>query len=217
MRAISRDVLIFPDGAIPGRDTRGADGDCLTTKNVPPEYRGSTGRVTTETTIPQLKRFVEDGGTIIAIGRSTAIATHFGLPVANALVEQLPDGASRALPREKYFVPGSLLHVSVDTTMPLAYGLDKEVDVFFDDSPVFRLEHDAAARGVRPVAWFASATPLHSGWAWGQKYLDGGVAVIDAVLGRGRVLLFGPEINFRAQSHGTFKFLFNAIYYSKAR
>jgi hypothetical protein len=42
------------------------------------------------------------------------------------------------------------------------------------------------------------------------------VAVIDAPLGRGRVLLFGPEINFRAQSHGTFKFLFNAIYYGKA-
>jgi hypothetical protein len=42
------------------------------------------------------------------------------------------------------------------------------------------------------------------------------VAAVDAELGRGRVLLFGPEIAFRAQSHGTFKFLFNAIYYGKA-
>ena len=69
---------------------------------------------------------------------------------------------------------------------------------------------------VRRVAWFASASPLRSGWAWGQRYLEGGVAVVDAQLGRGRVLLFGPEITFRAQSHGTFKFLFNAIYYGKA-
>ena len=60
------------------------------------------------------------------------------------------------------------------------------------------------------------STPLRSGWAWGQHYLDGGVAVVDAPLGRGRVLLFGPEMNFREQSHGTFKFLFNAIYYPKA-
>ena len=49
-----------------------------------------------------------------------------------------------------------------------------------------------------------------------SAYLEGGVAAIDAPLGRGRVLLFGPEITFRAQSHGTFKFLFNAIYYGKA-
>jgi hypothetical protein len=42
------------------------------------------------------------------------------------------------------------------------------------------------------------------------------VAVVDAKLGRGRVLLFGPEITFRAQSQGTFKFLFNAIYYATA-
>ena len=42
------------------------------------------------------------------------------------------------------------------------------------------------------------------------------MAVVDAAMGKGRVLLFGPEMNFRAQSHGTFKFLFNGIYYGKA-
>ena len=211
------DVLIFPDGAIPGRDGRGVDGDCISGTNAPAEYRDRTGRVTAQTTIPQLKRFVDDGGTILAIGRSTAIAGQFGLPVRDGLVEQLPDGATRALTREKYFVPGSLLRVTVDNTTPLAYGLDREVDVFFDNSPVFRLDRDAAAHGVKAVAWFASETPLRSGWAWGQRYLDGGVAVVEATMGKGRVLLFGPEINFRAQSHGTFKFLFNAIYYPKAQ
>jgi hypothetical protein len=40
--------------------------------------------------------------------------------------------------------------------------------------------------------------------------------VIDAPVGRGRVLVFGPHVAFRGQSHATFKFLFNAIYYSKA-
>ena len=29
-------------------------------------------------------------------------------------------------------------------------------------------------------------------------------------------MLFGPEITFRAQPHGTFKFLFNSIYYGTA-
>jgi hypothetical protein len=39
---------------------------------------------------------------------------------------------------------------------------------------------------------------------------------IEATMGKGRVLLFGPEILKRAQPHGTFKFLFNGIYYSAA-
>jgi hypothetical protein len=207
------DVLIFPDGAIPARNGRGTDGDCLAGRDAPAEYRDRAGRITPAATVPQLKRFVEDGGILVAIGRSTAIAEHFGLPVSSALVENRPDGGTRPLPREKYFVPGSLLRVAVDTSNPLAFGLEKEADVFFDNSPVFRLARDAAARGVRPVAWFASATPLRSGWAWGQHYLDGGIAIADAPLGKGRVVLFGPEVNFRAQSHGTFKFLFNAIYY----
>ena len=33
----------------------------------------------------------------------------------------------------------------------------------------------------------------------------------EATLGEGRVYAFGPEITFRAQPHGTFKFLFNGI------
>ncbi len=31
------------------------------------------------------------------------------------------------------------------------------------------------------------------------------------------MLLFGPEITFRGQPQGTFKFLFNSIYYSTAQ
>ncbi len=67
-------------------------------------------------------------------------------------------------------------------------------------------------KGIRPVAWFDSPTPLRSGWAFGQGYLDGGVEVIDATIGKGKLYMFAPEITFRAQPHGTFKFLFNGLY-----
>ena len=65
-------------------------------------------------------------------------------------------------------------------------------------------------------AWFDSKTALRSGWAWGQHYLDGGTAAVEAKVGKGHVFLFGPEITFRAQPHGTFKFLFNSIFYGTA-
>jgi hypothetical protein len=214
------DVLVFPDGAIPGAGggRRGGGGGFRGAGplNIPPEYKDRLGSVTPATTIPQLRKFVEDGGTIVAIGSSTNIGYHFGLPISDAMVERLPDGTERPLPSEKYYVPGSVLQVTVDGSDPLAFGLADKVDVFFDNSPTFRLKPDAALKGVRPVAWFDGPEPLRSGWAWGQGYLNGGVAAIEAPLGKGKLFLFGPEITFRAQPHGAFKFLFNGMYLSTA-
>ena len=125
------------------------------------------------------------------------------LPISDALVERLPGGDEQRLPREKYYVPGSVLRMSVDDTNPLTYGVGGEVDVFFDYSPVFRLHPDAAQKGVRAVAWFDDESPLRSGWAWGQRYLAGGVGIVDASVGEGKLFLYGPEVTFRGQPHGT--------------
>ena len=107
--------------------------------------------------------------------------------------------------------------MAVDNTNPLAFGLDKHVDVVFDNSPVLQLAPDATLRGLTPVSWFDSKEPLRSGWAWGQHYLEGGATAVEARVGKGKVFLIGPEITFRAQPHGTFKMLFNGIYYGTSQ
>ncbi len=209
------DVLIFVDGAIPARDAADSgrsSGAQPAPEAVPEQYRGWLGRVTVAKTVPELKAFVEQGGTILAIGSSTSLAAHLGLPIRSALVESAADGTFRPLPQEKFYIPGSLLRATVDTSQPLAHGMAAQADMFFDNSPAFRLDPDAERRGVRAVAWFDGPRTLRSGWAWGQHYLDGTVAVADASVGKGRLLLFGPEILFRGQPHGTFKLLFNGIY-----
>ncbi|MBO0863036.1 MAG: peptidase, partial [Chloracidobacterium sp.] len=185
-------------------------------EEIPEEFRGWLGSVTVGMTVPQLKAFMEAGGTVLTIGSSTSLGYLINLPIANALVERVGGGDERALSRDKYYIPGSLLQVSVDNSNPLAYGMPDRVDVFFDNSPVFRLKPEAALKGVKPVAWFSSDKPLRSGWAWGQKYLQDGVAVVEANFGKGKLFMFGPEIAFRGQPHGTFKFLFNGIYYGRA-
>ena len=204
------DVLIFVDGAIPMRD--GGGGGQPRPENTPAEFRDWLGQVSVSRTVPELRRFVEAGGRLLAIGSSTSIGYHLGLPVRNALVERGATGDSTPLSSEKFFVPGSLLEARVDPAHPLAYGMPERVNIFFDESPAFRLLPDAASQHVVPVAWFGSPTPLKSGWAWGQQYLDQTVQIVDAQVGKGRVLLFAPEIAWRAQPHGTFKFLFNGIY-----
>ena len=214
------DVLIFVRGAIPGlgRDStsRFRRFSAPDPKSIPPEYRDRTGTVTAAKTIPQLIKFLEEGGTILAIGSSTSIGYHTGLPIANALVEKLQGGTEKPLPREKYFVPGSILQIRVDNTNPLAYGIPEKVDVSFNNSPIFKLKPEATMKGVHPVAWFDSKNPLRSGWAWGKHYLDGGIVIVEAQVGQGKLFLYGPEIIRRAQPHGTFKFLFNGIYYGSS-
>jgi hypothetical protein len=81
----------------------------------------------------------------------------------------------------------------------------------FDDSPAFKVDADAASKGVRTIAWYDSPKPLRSGWAWGQEHLNGAAAIIEARIGQGSLYLFGPEILFRAQPHGTFRFFFNSL------
>jgi len=204
------DVLIVADGLIapPGRRMGGASS--IDPASVPEPYRARLGRISAERTIPALEAFLQAGGTIVTIGSSTSLASYLRLPVASALVARTPAG-ERPLRQEEYYVPGSVLRVRVDPSQPLAWGEPDAVDVYFDNSPVFRLGPDAAARGITPVAWFDSPSPLRSGWAWGQHYLEGGVAIAEARVGKGRLILCGPEITFRAQPHGTFKFLFNAL------
>ena len=208
------DAIIFVAGAIPAMRQGGGGGfggGAPDMASLPAEWQKTTGSVTADRTIPQIKQFAENGGMVITIGSSTNIAEHLGLPVSNHLVERMPEGGERGLGREKFYVPGSLLEVAVDNTTPGGMGMESRAIVMFDNSPVFRLAPDALAKGVTPIAWFDTPTALRSGWAWGETYLEGGVAAADAKVGRGTVRLIGPEALFRAQPAGTFKLVFNGL------
>jgi len=211
------DVIILVDGAIGGfggRRPMGGDAPPADEVNVvdelglPAEYRGRRGNITTARTLPHLKKFLEDGGTILTVGSSTALATQLGLPVANHLAAKDAEGKERPLGRDKFYVPPSILRVKVDNTHPLAWGLASEVDVMFNNSPTFRANPRGA---MAKVAWFEGKSLLRSGWAYGQEHLDSGVAIVDAAVGKGHLVLYGPQVLFRAQPHGNFKLIFNAI------
>jgi hypothetical protein len=211
------DVLLFVSGAIPApageSGGRGYNRREPSAKDIPQEYRAQLGKMSVDTSVDALKKFMEAGGTVLTIGSSANLAYHLKLPVRNALVEITGDGKDRRLPSEKYYIPGSILRVSVDSTRAIAWGMPSRADVYFDNSPVFTVAPDALVTGaIKPILWFASATPLRSGWAWGQSYLQGGVTGFEAKVGAGKLYAFGPEITFRAQSHGTLKLVFNALY-----
>lgn len=213
------DVVVLPSGV--GAGALGQTGagafhflmDQPRAEEIPARYHAMLGSITAARTGPALEAFARQGGTVIASAESTAVGAALGLPLSNPLTETV-DGKTSALSPVKFQVRGSLITARVDPSEPLAYGMGETADLFFDSSPVFRI--DPAAKDVHAVAWFSGSKVLKSGWAWGQERLDGASAIVDAPLGKGRVLLMGPEVGQRGQSHGTFKFLFNGVYYGPA-
>jgi len=195
------DILILMDGTFSATEPRAV-------RNVPDEYADRVGGLTTGATVPRLKAFLEKGGSILAIGNSANLGVHAGLPLSNAVGN---------LPNTRFYVPGSILQARIDTNNPITYGLADHSDFFFDRSPSFQLGDNARQRGLRALAWFDTEKSLRSGWALGQEQLKDTAAVVEASVGKGRLVLYGPNILFRAQPHGNFKLLFNAIYAGHAK
>jgi hypothetical protein len=210
------DVIVFVQGAIPAVQAPGQPRSFQQRlpprDSIPAEFHKMIGRISADTSIPQLKKFLEQGGNIVTIGSSASLAYHLGIPVKNALVE-IVDGQERNLPQTKYYIPGSILSTAVNNEDPAAWGMNKTADVYFDNSPVFDIKPEALKDGlVKPILWFSNAEVLRSGWAWGKTYLNNKVTAFSAKLGSGTLNVYGPEIVFRAQSHSTFKLLFNQLY-----
>lgn len=209
------DVIVFVDGAIPSvvpgppspYDEKDPNLD-----DIPAEFHSMVGKINTTNSIPALRDFVEQGGKIVTIGSSANLAYHLELPVKNAIVE-MSNGKERNLPGEKFYIPGSILQVAIEPSVMANWGMKDHADVYFNNSPVFKVQPAAIANGtIQPLAWFASDKTLRSGWAFGQSYLQDGVAAFEAKIGKGKLFVYGPEITFRGQTHGTYKMLFNQLY-----
>jgi hypothetical protein len=191
------DAIILPDMRASRMIAGHAEG------SLPPEYVGGIGLEG----VANLRTYVEQGGTLICLNWATEVPMeHFGLEIADALESNRSN--SQKSVGTQFFCPGSLLRVFVETSHPIGYGLEREMAVFFKSGPAFE------ARGGKRVAAYPNFNPLMSGWIEGEKRIRQKGALWDIKLGKGRVILFGFKPQHRAQSHGTFKLLFNAIYYS---
>lgn len=200
------DVVVLTDGMFSEAGAGRGFGGSPDTTLIPAEYRKELGRLS-DKSVASLKAFVEAGGRVVAVGSSIGIGKAMGLPIENYMA----DANGRAYPGEKYYIPGSVLEVKLDTSATIAAGMAPRPAVMFDNSPVMKLGSDAASKGVKVLATFDTATPLLSGWAWGQELLKDGVAMAEANIGKGTVWMFGPEILFRSQPHGTYKLFLNAL------
>src|SRR5436190_2079465 len=183
---------------------------------MPPEYVGGLG----EDGTAALKTFVEAGGTLVALDSASMWPIQaFKLPVKNALEglagggEGGGGGGNIGPDSAAFYAPGSIVRTKVDTANPIAHGSDADSMAWFEQSPAFEVSGNAKS----VIAYPAKASDvLLSGWLLGAEKLTGKTAVVEAPVGKGRVILFGFRPQYRAQTWATFKLLFNALYYATA-
>lgn len=192
------DVIILPSNASLRNSSNAIP------ENIPEPYASQWGSITIEKTLPQLEKFIKNGGQLIAIGNSSKIAEDLKLEIINHLVDSL----SQPLKREVYYTPGSVLKASVDNNSKSGLGYPQEIDFYFSNNNVFQIKDSS----IKPILWFSSDKVLKSGWSWGEKYLKDGVIAFEKQIEKGKLTVFTPDIMFRAQAHGTFKLLFNNLY-----
>jgi zinc carboxypeptidase len=173
-----------------------------------PEYVGGIGL----TGLLALQDFVRDGGTLVCIDDSCDLPIeHFNIPVRNRL---------KGKDTKEFYCPGSVLRVSLDTKHPLCYGLPPFISGYFVQSQAFDVDPPVRATDSRSpaarfpatvVARYGDTVVLESGWIRGEKLIADQPAIVEVQYGDGRIILLGFRVQHRAQPHGTFPLLFNAI------
>jgi hypothetical protein len=195
------DAVILPDdstNAITGEraETRGLGPP----ETYPPEYRSGIG----DDGVKALNEFVRKGGTVVTLGG----ASGFAIEKLGVALRNIVAGANA----KEFFCPGSTLRVKFENTNPLAYGLpDEGLAVYLSGNPVFDITPSGKNDDYEVLARYADRDVLESGWLIGEKRIAGQAAAVAAKMGAGQVVLIGFRAQHRAQTHGTFKLLFNAL------
>ncbi len=163
-----------------------------------------------EAGLAALEDFVKKGGKVVALGAATGLfIEHWPIPVKDA---------SQGLSRDEFLIPGSILKLQADTRHPLAWGMEANTHGFFSGSPFFDVSAAFPSQEVSVAARYPNEDLRASGWLRGEENLAGKVAAVEVRFAGaepnapdGHLVLLGIRPQHRAQTHATFKLLFNAL------
>ncbi len=166
----------------------------------PPAYRSGFGQAG----ITALDEFVHNGGMLVTFSEAGDLALEdLDVPVSNHV-----DG----MWGRDFWAPGATLRINVDNEHPLAFGMpDRALAAFLAGGQVYDTRAGAYSSDVHRLATYPERDILESGWLLGEQTIAERAAVAVINKGEGKILMLGFRTQHRAQTHGTYKLLFNAL------
>jgi hypothetical protein len=188
------DSVIIPDRITTQNLLMGSD-------NFPEQYRGGLG----ENGIQNLREFVAQGGMLISWGGSAkTVAEVFQMPFIDV---------ATGLKRGEFFAPGSIVQVDLDITHPVNFGMSAKAAAIARYMPILAISDD----DIKTPGKFATEDLNLSGFLLGEEHLQGKASIYDKQYEKGRVILFLTLPQFRCMSHGSYKQIFNAVYWASSQ
>lgn len=188
------DVLIIPESL-----KADLNGENEPIKELLPEDRIWLGPAEEE----RIRAFVSSGGRLLALGRSCEyVIDTLHLKVRNRVA---------GLGLAQYNTHGSMLRARIEPS-PLTQGMPDDCLVFHNNAPVLEITEYFKPMLYRTDMRFVSEHVMESGLCVGEQHLAGQPCLVTAFHGKGEAILYAFTPQFRTQTDGTFKVLFNALY-----
>ncbi len=202
------DVIVFADQSADiiktGKPSPTSERARFFRANYPPEYEGGIGTEGVEA----LKAFVEAGGIVVTLNGACELGMKdLSAPARDAL---------ERVERTRFFCPTSILRIEVENRTPIGYGMPEKAAAVFSDSPALNTWIPTAEWDRQVVASYPDSDVLLSGWLLGEDLIARKAAVVDTQYKKGRIILIGIPCQNRAETHGTYKFLLNALLYPQS-
>ncbi len=167
--------------------------------------------------ISKLKTWVSKGGNLIAYKNATSWVasnglgnTRFKAPVKPDTTSYM-DYADRSKERSLNYISGAIFNTEIDISHPLCYGYtDKKLAIFKSDITV---AESLQKKYSEPVKYTSS--PYLSGWVSEANIdrLKGAPVVSVQTIGRGKLISYYDNMNFRGIWLGTAKLFSNSVFF----
>lgn len=162
-----------------------------------------------EAGVNRLKQWVQDGGTLVALGSASEyVRNELELGSLTSFYD-IEDHEEL----HRISVPGGFVRGVIDTHFWLTSGYDSDIPFMVNSNRIFQYPEGAPSSARRLPLKAASENMAISGHFWPESLerLPGSALVYEERTGRGRVILFSEDTNFRGYWRGLDRMFLNAV------
>jgi hypothetical protein len=164
-----------------------------------------------------LKAWVQNGGTLVAVKGASSFLRDKEVAISQLKAWEPPKKKDddKAVAEERYNdfrVPGSAFRTTMNSRSYLTFGVPRPPAVLIEGSGAYL----PVSHKVDNIITIDAKNPLISGVAWPESLerLRGSAYVVTESFGRGQVITFADDPNYRLFWRGTLPLFLNAVLYS---